>query len=174
MLYICGSKKATMRKLLPLFLVLFIASTFSCLKNNDASDCRFTDQAVTVPASELTALENYLASKNITNAVKDPRGFYYIISNPGTGATPSICSRVSVNYVGKLTSDVIFDQTTTSPASFILGQTIAGWVKGVPLVKTGGKITLFLPPSLAYGNIANGPIPANSILIFDVELLSVG
>jgi FKBP-type peptidyl-prolyl cis-trans isomerase len=80
---------------------------------------------------------------------------------------------VSVNYVGKLTNDTIFDQTTTSPASFFLGQTIPGWIKGVSLIRAGGRITLFLPPSLGYGNVAIGPIPANSILIFDVDLLTV-
>ena len=163
-----------MRKLLPLLTILFVATAISCSKDNSSNaNCNFTDPPVSVPASEVTALEGYLASKGITNATKDTRGFYYIISSPGAGATPTVCSRVTVNYVGKLTNDTIFDQTTTTPASFFLGQTIAGWVKGVPLVKPGGKITLFLPPSLAYGNVAVGPIPANSILIFDVELLTV-
>lgn len=163
-----------MRKLLPLLTVLFFVAALSCDKDDPSNaNCNFTDPPVTVPASEVTALENYLASKGITNAVKDTRGFYYIISNPGTGATPNVCSRVSVNYVGKLTNDTIFDQTTTTPATFFLGQTIAGWVKGVPLIKAGGKITLFLPPSLGYGSATVGPIPANSILIFDVDLLTV-
>jgi FKBP-type peptidyl-prolyl cis-trans isomerase FkpA len=167
-------KKSTMRKLIPLLTVLFLSAALSCGKSDDSNtQCNFTDPPVSVPASEITALEGYLASKGITNAVRDTRGFYYIISNPGTGATPTVCSRVSVNYVGKLTNDAIFDQTTTTPASFFLGQTIAGWIKGVPLIKAGGRITLFLPPSLGYGNVAIGPIPANSILIFDVDLLTV-
>ncbi len=163
-----------MRKLLPLLTVLFLAAALSCGKDDPSNaQCNYTDPPVTVPASEITAVEGYLASKGITNAVRDTRGFYYIISNPGTGTAPNPCSRVSVNYVGKLTNDTIFDQTTTSPASFFLGQTIPGWIKGVSLIRAGGRITLFLPPSLGYGNVAVGPIPANSILIFDVDLLTV-
>jgi FKBP-type peptidyl-prolyl cis-trans isomerase FkpA len=54
-----------------------------------------------------------------------------------------------------------------------LGQLIVGWQKGLPLISSGGKITLYIPPSLGYGSAAAGSIPANSILIFDIELISV-
>jgi FKBP-type peptidyl-prolyl cis-trans isomerase FkpA len=144
----------------------------SCNKDKDEA-CPYTDPNITVPAAEITALETYLASKNITNAVKDPRGFYYTITTAGTGTTPGLCSSVTVFYAGKLTNEVIFDQTTGSPRSFTLGQLIPGWIKGIPLVKSGGRILLYLPPSMGYGNQANGIIPANSILIFDIDLIGV-
>jgi FKBP-type peptidyl-prolyl cis-trans isomerase FkpA len=157
------------------FLAVFVLFT-ACKKDEDES-CPLTDQIITVPASEITDLETYLSSKGITNAVKDSRGFYYTIQNPGTGITPSLCNFITVYYAGKLTNDVIFDQTTSgSPISFGLGgNLIEGWKKGIPLIKQGGRITLYLPPSLGYGNqsVGNGKIPANSILIFDVELLEV-
>lgn len=151
--------------------LLTLGILFSACKKDEK--CALTDPSITVPATEITALETYLANKGITNAVKDARGFYYTIQNPGTGATAGLCNQITIFYAGKLTNDVIFDQTTTSPASFTLGELIAGWIKGIPLVKSGGRIILYLPPSLGYGNRDIPGIPPNSILIFDVELLDV-
>lgn len=140
---------------------------------DDAQECPYTDTAITVPAAEITAIETYLASKGITNAVKDPRGFYYRIQTQGTGGTAGVCSRISIFYTGTLTNDIVFDGTTGAPATFTLGQLIPGWIKGIPLIKAGGRIQLYLPPTLGYGSKAVRSIPANSILIFDIELLDV-
>jgi FKBP-type peptidyl-prolyl cis-trans isomerase FkpA len=159
-----------MRKMLLLSLLTVSVLISACKKDEE---CVLKDPAITVPAAEITALETYLANKGITNAVKDSRGFYYSIQKPGTGATAGICNQITIYYAGKLTNDVIFDQTTTNPASFVLGQLIPGWIKGIPLVKAGGRIILYLPPTLGYGSQQAGSIPANSILIFDVELLGV-
>jgi FKBP-type peptidyl-prolyl cis-trans isomerase FkpA len=74
---------------------------------------------------------------------------------------------VRATYIGKLTNGNQFDAGT---ADFGLNQVIRGWTNGIPLIKQGGKIHLYIPPSLGYGNQAQGPIPANSILIFDVTL----
>ena len=158
------------KSFLPSFLALFLIIA-GCSKND--VKCPYTDPVITVPASELTALEAYLSGKGITNAVKDSRGFYYTIENPGAGLTPELCSDISIYYIGKLTNDIVFDQTNGSTRTFTLGRLIPGWIKGIPLVKTGGKILLYLPPSLGYGDKSNGTIPANSILIFDVELVGV-
>jgi len=106
-------------------------------------------------------------------ATQHPSGFFYSIETPGAGVTAGLCNAVSVKYVGKLTNGTIFDQTTGSPATFTLGELIVGWQKGLPLIKPGGKIHLYIPPSLGYGANANGPIPANSNLIFDMELVAV-
>ena len=160
-----------MRKsILPVILAFFLLIA-GC--NKDKSECPYTDDAITVPAAEITALENYLTTKGITNAVKDNRGFYYKIQTAGTGPTAGLCSLIDIYYTGTLTNDVVFDGTTTTPASFTLGKLIPGWIKGIPLIKAGGRIQLYLPPTLAYGNQAVGTIPANSILIFDIELLNV-
>jgi FKBP-type peptidyl-prolyl cis-trans isomerase FkpA len=103
---------------------------------------------------------------------------YYSIDAAGSGNTPTICSYVSVKYKGMLTNGNIFDQSS-SPVSFQLGGLIESWKKGIPLIKPGGKIKLYCPPSLAYGSqvikdgSGNVVIPANSILIFEVELVSV-
>lgn len=122
--------------------------------------------------NESEKLANFISSNNI-DATLHPDGFYYKIINNGTGTiTPTINSNVSVKYKGTLTNGTVFDEATT-PISFYLYQVIEGWQKGVPLIKTGGKIILYLPPSLGYGNRAVQSIPANSILIFEIELISI-
>jgi FKBP-type peptidyl-prolyl cis-trans isomerase FkpA len=153
--------------------IIAIVVIMSACNKDKVQPCPYTDPMVTVPAAEITALESYLASKNITNAVKHPSGFYYTISTPGTGATAELCSSISINYAGKLTSEVIFDQTSGTPRTFTLGELISGWIKGIPLIKEGGRILLYLPPSLGYGVQPVGIIPANSILIFDIDVIRV-
>jgi FKBP-type peptidyl-prolyl cis-trans isomerase FkpA len=154
--------------------VVFLAS---CSKDNDDM-CKYDACAVAAPASEITQLETYLAGASIT-ATKHCSGMYYTIDAAGSGATPNICSTVSVKYKGQLTNGNVFDQATT-PVSFPLSNLIEAWKKGIPLIKSGGgKIRLYCPPSLAYGSqeirdgAGNVVIPANSILIFEVELVGV-
>jgi FKBP-type peptidyl-prolyl cis-trans isomerase FkpA len=95
----------------------------------------------------------------------------------GTGATAAAGDTVTVNYVGTLTNGTKFDSSYDrgQTYTFLLGagRVIAGWDQGVPGMKVGGKRRLTIPPSLGYGNQPNGSIPANSTLIFDVELLSI-
>jgi FKBP-type peptidyl-prolyl cis-trans isomerase len=95
----------------------------------------------------------------------------------GTGATAAVGDTVSVHYVGTLTNGTVFDSSYSRNQPFTFrvgaGQVIAGWDQGIPGMKVGGKRRLTIPPSLGYGNQAVGSIPANSTLIFDVELLSI-
>ena len=95
----------------------------------------------------------------------------------GTGATAATGDTVTVNYVGTLTNGTKFDSSYDAgkPFSFRIGAgtVIAGWEQGVPGMKVGGKRRLTIPPSLAYGSTARGPIPANSTLLFDVDLVSI-
>ena len=94
----------------------------------------------------------------------------------GVEATPG--STVTVNYVGALTDGTVFDASANhgQPFAFQLGagQVIRGWDEGIVGMKVGGKRTLIIPASLAYGNQAvGGVIPANATLMFEVELLGV-
>jgi FKBP-type peptidyl-prolyl cis-trans isomerase len=97
----------------------------------------------------------------------------------GTGATAEAGDSVTVNYVGALTNGQIFDASANHSASgftFNLGagQVIQGWDQGIVGMKEGGKRILVIPSALAYGSQAVGEvIPANSDLIFQVELLKV-
>lgn len=99
----------------------------------------------------------------------------------GTGDEAKAGDTVTVHYVGTLTNGTVFDASRNhgdKGFSFTLGagQVIKGWDLGVAGMKVGGKRKLTIPSDLAYGNqdVGGGLIPANSTLIFEVELLSVG
>lgn len=96
----------------------------------------------------------------------------------GTGKVATAGTHVTVNYVGMLTDGTVFDASAkrNQPFDFNLGggQVIKGWDEGIVDMKEGGKRHLVIPAALAYGNQAvGGVIPANSTLVFDVELLKV-
>ena len=158
------------------FVILYsVILLSSCSKENDA--CKYDACAIAAPAAEVAQLESYLASAAIT-ATKHCSGMYYSIDAAGSGTAPTICSSVSVKYKGQLTNGNVFDQST-APVSFQLNGLIEAWKKGIPLIRPGGKIKLYCPPSLAYGSqeirdgSGNVVIPANSILVFEVELVGV-
>lgn len=129
--------------------------------------CKKTDQS----AVDQKIIQQYLTDHHITTAIAEPNGLYYIPTLAGTGAYPTISSTVTVNYKGYLTSGTLFDQSTR-PVTFPLTSVIAGWQEGIPLMQTGGKATLIIPSALGYGGQSQSGIPANSVLIFDVELVS--
>lgn len=95
----------------------------------------------------------------------------------GQGAIAAVGDTVTVNYVGTLVSGKVFDSSIDrkQPYTFPLGvgQVIRGWDEGVVGMRVGGKRTLIIAPDFGYGGQAVGPIPANSTLIFEVELLDV-
>jgi len=112
--------------------------------------------------------------------VTTPSGLKYIDIQPGTGDTPQQNQTVTVNYTGWLeSSGAKFDSSLDrgKPFSFSLGagQVIKGWDEGVATMKAGGQRRLIIPADLAYGAPGRPPtIPANSTLIFDVELVTAG
>ena len=160
-----------------IFVILCAVILFSSCSKENNDICKYDACFVAAPASEVSQLEAYLASATIT-ATKHCSGMYYTINAAGSGATATICSTVNVKYKGQLTNGTVFDQSAT-PVSFNLGGLIEAWKKGIPMIKPGGKVTLYCPPSLAYGSqvikdgAGNVIIPANSILVFEVELVGV-
>jgi FKBP-type peptidyl-prolyl cis-trans isomerase FkpA len=153
-----------MKRSIYILLVLAIAAG-SCKKKDNCPEV-----TTAAPASEVATLKTYIQSNNI-NAIEDSRGFFYTIDAAGSGSKPNTCSAVTVAYVGKLTNGTTFD--SNSNASFYLSGLITGWQEGIPLIAQGGSITLYLPPSLAYGSQAQQGIPANSNLIFKIDLKAV-
>lgn len=101
----------------------------------------------------------------------------------GTGATAASGSVVTVHYTGWLFDASKTDQkgvqfessVSGTPFTFTLGaaQVIKGWDQGIPGMKVGGVRRLIIPPSLAYGGTRNGPIPPNTALVFEIELVAV-
>lgn len=153
---------------------IMVSALASCVKSKEkAMNCEVDTCLNKAPDSETTKVEEYLATKGITGTVKHCSGLYYKILEPGAGANPSVCSYITIHYKGELEDGTVFDQTTVTPFSSYLGNLISGWVNGLPLLKKGGKMQLFIPPFLGYGAQASPKIPANSMLIFEIELLNV-
>nr|WP_314425258.1 FKBP-type peptidyl-prolyl cis-trans isomerase [uncultured Erwinia sp.] len=106
---------------------------------------------------------------------KTETGLLYKVEKAGSGDAPKDSDTVVVNYKGTLIDGSEFDNSYTrgEPLSFRLDGVIPGWTEGLKQVKKGGKIKLVIPPNLAYGKNGVPGIPANSTLVFDVELLDI-
>ena len=125
-------------------------------------------------ASE-TAKAFFTANKTKPGIIELPSGIQYKIMKEGTGAFPLETDKVTVHYKGTLLDGTVFDSSIDrgEPVTFPLNQVIKGWTEGMQKCKLGGKIQLFIPSELAYGDKATGPIPGSSALIFEVELLKI-
>lgn len=172
-----------MKKILFGLFVLVGGVVFSgCLKSKDPG-CPYTDVTKKAPDTQIVKVKNYLDTAGVTDYVMDSTsGVFYKIMSPGTTTSPAVCSVITFYYEGKLTNGTTFDKSpANSPSTLWLGDLIVGWQKGLKFIKGGGgKIRLYIPPYLGYGDTeikdqTTGAtrIPAKSILIFDVELLSV-
>ena len=95
--------------------------------------------------------------------------------NPGTGAPPKPTDTVKVNYTGALIDGTVFDSSERQgkPGEFVLNSVIAGWTEGLQKIGKGGKMRLFVPPQLGYGDDGRPGIPPGSVLVFEVELLDI-
>lgn len=148
--------------------LLTVGMLATACQSADQSPCTTTTITTQAAQDEVMALQKVVKAQYPTTRF-DERGFYYQVHSPGSGVKPTVCSTVTVNYSGTLTNGTRFDSGTG--IRFGLNQLIVGWQEGIPLIASGGSITLYLPPSLAYGSQAQEGIPANSILIFRIDLL---
>jgi len=120
--------------------------------------------SLTLPAHAADAKEEKTAS-----------GIGITMLKEGTGANPKMTDTVKVHYRGTLENGQEFDSSHKrgQPATFPLSRVIPCWTEGVQKIKVGGKARLVCPPNLAYGSREIPGIPANSTLIFEVELLDI-
>jgi FKBP-type peptidyl-prolyl cis-trans isomerase len=133
----------------------------------------FTAKAKTKSLAASTAFFTKL--KENKNIVELPSGLRYEIVKTGEGAFPKASDTVKVHYTGTLVDGTVFDSSVQrgEPAEFPLEGVIPGWTEGLQKINKGGKIKLYVPPHLAYGDDGKGGIPPSSTLIFDVELLEI-
>ena len=115
-------------------------------------------------------------TKRWPNALLDKEtGIYYVVNKKGTGRSPKQGNLVKVHYTGTLIDGTKFDSShdRNQPFEFNVGtqQVIPGWDYTLLNMKKGEQRTIILPPEMAYGSRGVGPIPPDSWLVFDVELL---
>jgi len=131
-----------------------------------------------VQARHKAEADAYLAKNAHEKGVHvTPSGLQYEILIPGNtkAASPALGDTVTVNYRGKLIDNTEFDSSyaRNEPVTFPVNGVIKGWQEALQLMKPGAKWKLFVPPELAYGPQAKPGIPPQSVLIFEVELVSV-
>jgi FKBP-type peptidyl-prolyl cis-trans isomerase len=102
-------------------------------------------------------------------------GLQYRVLTEGSGKTPKATDTVTAHYVGTLINGTEFDNSYKRGQAFTfpMSDVIPGWSEALQLMKEGAKWQIFIPPALGYGERAVGPVPPNSTLIYEVELLSV-
>lgn len=145
-------------------------------------------EAKQVVTDYFTRLEQELNAENIAlgkkfleeNAKRDDvqvtaSGLQYTVVKEGTGKKPGPDSAVTVHYTGRLIDGTVFDSSEErgEPATFGVGQVIAGWTEALQMMSEGSAWRLFIPANLAYGAQGTGPIRPYSTLIFDVQLIKV-
>jgi FKBP-type peptidyl-prolyl cis-trans isomerase len=112
---------------------------------------------------------------NDKSVVTLPDGLRYSVITPGAGDPPKPADTVKVNYTGTLINGTVFDSSERGgkPVEFQLTKVIPGWTEGLQKVAKGGRIKLYVPPQLAYGDDGRPGIPPGSVLIFEIDLLDI-
>jgi FKBP-type peptidyl-prolyl cis-trans isomerase len=113
--------------------------------------------------------------KNRPGILSTESGLCYEILQPGTGAMPTMADAVKINYTGMLLNGQVFDDSGKQggPVVLPLESAMPGWAEGIQKIGQGGKIKLYLPNDLAFGDKPAGEIPPGSSLIFEIELLEI-
>jgi FKBP-type peptidyl-prolyl cis-trans isomerase FkpA len=143
--------------------ILSLCLFISCDKDNEQPDY------VTLNETEIMEY----VTQNSLNAQRSTSGLYYVIDEEGTGEQPISTSDVTVVYKGYFLNGNVFDQSDAEGVSFNLRQVISGWTEGIAYFKEGGSGMLLIPAHLAYGSNGRSGIPGGSVLIFDIDLVSI-
>ncbi len=126
--------------------------------------------------SEQSDSEKFLTDNAARESVQvTDSGLQYEMVREGSGRKPTLANEVTVHYEGKLIDGTVFDSSYErgEPMTFPLAAVVPGWKEGLQLMSVGSEYNLYVPSELGYGERASGPIPANSALVFRVELLDV-
>jgi FKBP-type peptidyl-prolyl cis-trans isomerase len=135
------------------------------------------EQAKDAMVNKEKAKEFFALLSSQKGVQKDPSGFYYEILQPGKGATPTMDDTVRLHYHGTLTDGTVFDSSVErgEPASFPMNGVIKGFSGGLTKTQVGGKIRIYIPSELGYGDNPRpgGMIKPGDTLIFECELLEI-
>ena len=167
-----------MKNIIILVFLVSLHLFISCSDNNNMNSyynnpcytkLPYTDQM----AIDVALIDEYLSEEGIIAEI-DESGLRYVIIEEGEGSRPVAGSTISVKYRGTLLSDnSLFDENTEG-IELRLSLVIAGWQIGIPLIREGGKIMLYIPSLLGYGCGGSGSsIPSNANLIFEVEIIEI-
>lgn len=126
------------------------------------------DSPEKILAKDKEKIVEYLKDKGL-EATEHESGVFYLIEKEGSGGKPTVASYINITYKGYLLNGKVFDGGNES--RMYLYNTILGWQVGIPLFKKGSTGKLFIPSGLGYGEYPRSGIPANSVLIFDIELI---
>jgi len=163
-------------------LVLFTAFSFtSCLDDNTEEWDKYLEELEEQRKQiydqflvDSLLIVDYLAENDSMATFDEKNGIFYNIIEPGNDYRPTNYSIVEVKYRGMLLDGTVFDETEgDETADLQLSRVISGWQLGLPKIGAGGNIILYLPSFYGYGKTAYKTIPANSVLIFQVELLGI-
>ncbi len=154
-----------MNRLVAIAVLFFIAT--SCLESDATETVSFEEQL----AMDLELIDAYLNENEITTEVHES-GIRFVVTEEGTGISPQPIDLIRVIYEARLLDGTVVDSNAEG-AVFQLNQLIPAWQIMIPTMKEGGKITIYTPSVYAYGNAQRGQIPANSSLIFDIELVEI-
>ena len=150
------------------------------VRSGDAMKQEQEQKSASQQGNDDAAIQEYLNKNNI-QATKTESGLYYTIDKEGSGSPLKAGQEIVMNYTGKTMDGKAFDSNVdpqfqhVQPFTFKLGahEVIPGWDEGIALLKKGSKARLFIPSGLAYGSQDRPGLPANSVLLFDVEVVDV-
>jgi FKBP-type peptidyl-prolyl cis-trans isomerase len=171
-----------MKKFAALAMIVGAFALAACEKKPAEQAAETTETTPPAPAQESTAVAP-AADPFLADNMKNP-GWGQTASGlqfkapeqrAAEGASqPTLQSVVTIHYEGKLTNGQIFDSSKGGqPATFPLGNLIPGWQEGVPMMRVGETWNFAIPSHLGYGDRAAGPIPPNSTLLFEIQLLEI-
>jgi FKBP-type peptidyl-prolyl cis-trans isomerase FkpA len=150
--------------------VIAISAYFACSKSAPQTpSC-----TATPPADDSSALVKFAG--DTIPLTKDTSGLYYHIIDSGSATNkPQNINRLEVTYVARtIPGNITFDSAVNSTLNnAVLGDLIEGWQIGLPKIGVGGHIQLFIPSAYAWGCTGYGPVPANTPVFFDIQLIAM-
>jgi len=156
--------------------ITFSLLAFICIINSCKNQSSEASKPMTMDPIQknIQEIEDYLKANKI-EAEKTESNLYYVVNNEGDGTHPVISDNVTVHYKGYFLDGNTFDSSYDrgQPATFPLSRVVSGWQEGIPLFSRGGGGTLFIPSNMGYGSNPPPGIPANAVLVFDVEILKI-